>query len=147
PVRPDGYISMPLVYELQVAGRTVEEVRREMVQRCSQELADPEIAVIVRTFSGYQVHVGGEVEKPGVLELSGPRTVLEAVLEAGGFLWSANRASVRVVRRHDDGSYELLAADLDRVLKGEDSTGNLMLRPFDVVYVPSSTIGDVNTWV
>lgn len=147
PVRPDGFISLPLVYELAVAGRTVEEVRRELVERCSQELVEPEIAVIVRSFTGYRVHVGGEVDSPGVLELSGPCTVLQAVFEAGGFLPTASPADVVVVRREADGSYQLAAADLARVLVGDDAGGNLTLRPYDVVYVPPSRIADVNKWV
>ena len=147
PVRPDGFISLPLVYELEVGGRTVEEVRRELVERCSRELAEPEIAVIVRSFVGYRVHVGGEVDTPGVLRLSGPCTVLQAVFEAGGFLPTASPADVVVVRREPDGSYELAGADLARVLVGENSSGNFTLRPFDVVYVPPSRIADVNKWV
>src|SRR5262245_49239723 len=63
-VRPDGCISLPLVYELRVAGRTVEDVRLELTERVSRELASPEIAVIVRGFATYLVHVGGEVGKP-----------------------------------------------------------------------------------
>jgi protein involved in polysaccharide export with SLBB domain len=147
PVRPDGFISLPLVHELEVAGRTVEEVRLELVERCSRELAEPEIAVIVRAFTGYRVHVGGEVNRPGVLQLAGPRTVLQAVFEAGGFLPSASPADVLVVRLAEQGNYELVAADLASVLTGESASGNFTLRPFDVVYVPPSTIADVNTWV
>ena len=169
PVRPDGCISLPLVYELRAAGRTVEEVREELVARCSHELADPEIAVIVRSFhTAYAVHVGGEVDKPGVLELDGPRTVLEAVFAAGGFLPSASPADVIVVRRVDGGGagtagtaatagaagsagtgkgYELVLADLASVLNGTDARGNFTLQPYDVVYVPSSRIADVNKWV
>jgi len=147
PVRPDGFISLPLVYELAVAGRTVEEVRRELVERCSTELAEPEIAVIVRSFTRYRVHVGGEVDTPGVLELSGPCTVLQAVFEAGGFLPTASPSDVMVVRREPDGSYQLTAADLERVLLGEDAGGNFTLRPYDVVYVPTTRIADVNKWV
>jgi protein involved in polysaccharide export with SLBB domain len=147
PVRPDGCISLPLVYELAVAGRTVEEVRRELVARCSQELAEPEIAVIVRSFSGYLVHVGGEVDAPGVLQLTGPRTVLQAVFEAGGFMPSASPADVRVLRRASDGHHELMLADLASFLAGEDAKGNFLLQPYDIVFVPPSAIGDVNRWV
>jgi len=147
PVRPDGFISLPLVHELAVAGRTVEEVREALVERCSEELAEPEIAVIVRSFSGYLVHVGGEVEKPGVLQLTGPRTVLQAVFEAGGFLPTASPADVLVVRLLPDGSHELVAADLEGVLKGANGRGNFNLRPYDVVFVPTTTIADVNKWV
>ena len=147
PVRPDGCISVPLAHELRAAGRTVEELRLDLVERCSHELARPEITVIVRTFSGYPVHVGGEVNKPGVLELGGPRTVLQAVFEAGGFLPTASPADVLVVRRGEQGRFEIVTTDLERVLEGQDASGNILLRPYDVVYVPSSRIAEVNKWV
>jgi protein involved in polysaccharide export with SLBB domain len=146
-VRPDGYISLPLVYELYVAGRTVEDVRLELTERVSHELASPEIAVIVRSFSTYLVHVGGEVSRPGVLELTGPRTVLQAVFEAGGLLPSASPSDVFVVRRESDGGYALASADIKAVLLGQDSSGNFLLRPYDVVFVPPTPIADVNKFV
>ncbi|HEX6885089.1 MAG TPA: polysaccharide biosynthesis/export family protein [Planctomycetota bacterium] len=147
PVRPDGSISIPLVHEVRVAGRTVEEVRLELTERYAGELAEPELVVIVRAFARYPVHVGGEVARPGVLELSGPRTVLEAVLAAGGWLTTARLAEVVVVRRHESGGHELVTADLGAVLAGRDGRGNFALRPWDVVFVPSSPIADVNRWV
>jgi polysaccharide export outer membrane protein len=146
-VRPDGYISLPLVYELYVANRTVEEVRLELTERVARELAAPEVAVIVRNFSTYQVHVGGEVQRPGALDLTGPRTVLQAVMEAGGFLPTASAQDVMVVRVHSDGGYEIVEADLEDVLLGEDVSGNFVLRPWDVVFVPTTPIADVNKWV
>ncbi len=146
-VRPDGYISMPLVYELLVAGRTVEDVRLELTERVAEELAEPEVAVIVRSFSTYMVHVGGEVKDPGVLELDGQRTVLQAVFEAGGMLPSASPSDVFVVRREPDGGYLVTAADLRAVLLGEDASGNFLLRPYDVIFVPPTPIADVNKFV
>jgi len=147
PERPDGVISLPLAYEVTAAGLTPEELRGELVQRYARELESPEIAVIVRTFTGYQVHVGGEVDKPGVIELTGARTVLQAIFEAGGFLPTASLADAQVVRRQDDGGYEIVAVDLELVLNGEDARGNLLLRPFDVVYVPPSGVANMNKWV
>lgn len=147
PVRPDGFISLPLAYELKAAGRTPEEVRLDLLERYSVELASPELAVIVRTFARWDVHVGGEVREPGVVQLAGGRNVLDAVVAAGGFLPSADPAAVLVVRRGDPAGYALLPADLEALLAGRDGGGNLALAPFDVVYVPSSPIAEVNVWV
>jgi protein involved in polysaccharide export with SLBB domain len=147
PVRPDGFISLPMAYEVRAAGRTAEELRQDLVQRYGRELQSPEIAVIVRTFSGFQVHVGGEVDKPGVLEISGTRTVLQAIFEAGGFLPSASPADTVVIRLEPDGGIQIVPVDLERLLEGKSARGNLNLRPFDVVFVPRSPIGNVNKWV
>lgn len=148
PVRPDGRISLPLAYEVMAAGRTPEELRAELVERYAQELAAPEIAVIVKTFhTTFPVHVGGEVDKPGVLEISAPKTVLEAIFQAGGFLPTASLANAMIVRRRDDGRTELVPTDLELLLRGQDASGNVYLRPYDVVFVPPSRIADVNKWV
>jgi protein involved in polysaccharide export with SLBB domain len=147
PVRPDGFISLPLVYEVRAAGRTAEELRRELVERCSKELAEPEIAVIVRSFTGYFVHVGGEVMKPGVLQLSGSRTVLQAVFEAGGFKPTASPLDAFVVRRTPEGTHTLVTANLAAVLTGESGDGNFLLQPYDIVVVPTSPIADVNKFI
>lgn len=146
PVRPDGMISLPLAYEVRAAGRTVEDLRKELVQRYARELQSPEIAVIVRTFTVDQIHVGGEVGQPGVFDLKGPRTVLQAILEAGGFLPTASPENVLVVRATDTG-YRVIPLDLEAVLDGEDASGNLALQAYDVVYVPMSRIASVDKWV
>jgi protein involved in polysaccharide export with SLBB domain len=146
-VRPDGFVSLPLVHELHVADRTVEELRQELFQRYSAELADPELAVIVRTVHSYPVHVGGEVGEPGVLALQGEHGVVEAVMASGGFLATADLAEVRVARRLDDGGYKLIKADVLAFLEGRRGDGNVALRPHDVVFVPRSGISEVNKWV
>jgi protein involved in polysaccharide export with SLBB domain len=147
PVRPDGFISIPLAYEIQAAGRTAEELRAELVERYSKELLDPEVAVIVRTFTAYQVHVGGEVKDPGVFELRGKRTVLQAIFEAGGMLMTAQPANVLLVRRMADGRATSTWLDLDGVLDEGDPSGDVLLQPYDIVYVPRSGIANLNKWI
>ncbi len=146
PVRPDGYISLPLAYEVLAAGRTVEELRADLADRYRRELQQPEVAVILRTFAVGQVHVGGEVGRPGIFDLHGTRTVLQSIFEAGGFLETASIKDVLLVRATDTG-YTLYPIDLQGFLNGKDPNGNPMLQPFDVVYVPTSAITNVNRWV
>lgn len=148
PVRPDGRISLPLAYELVAAGRTAEELRRDITAAYANELSDPVVAVLVKTFhTTFPVHVGGEVDKPGVLEIEGTKTVLEAIFAAGGFLPTASLKDTLVVRRREGGGYDLVAADMEQLLRGRDGAGNLYLQPYDVVFVPASRIADVNRWV
>jgi len=147
PVRPDGYISLPLATEVRAASRTPEEVRLELQERYSKELRDPQIAVIVQTFSSYRIHVGGHVAQPGLYDLSGGRAVLQVIFEAGGFLDSASLEDVLVMRRTGDESFIVIPLDLEAALSGEDTRQNMMLQPFDLVYVPPSPIANVNRWV
>ena len=147
PVRPDGFISIPLAYEIQAAGRTAEELRADLVERYAKELQDPEIAVIVRSFTAYQVHVGGEVNRPGVFVLNGTRTVLQAIFEAGGLLPTAQPKNVVLVRRLPDGRASTSIVDVAEVLEEGDPNSDVALQPYDIVYVPKSAIGNVNNWI
>lgn len=146
-VRPDGYVSLPLANEVQAAGKTTEELRLAIVAACRRELRDPEVSVIVQQASAYKVHVGGEVGQPGVFELTGKRTVLQAIFEAGGFLPTASPSHVVVIRPTGQNKFAVIPLDLESVLNGKDLRQNLTLQPSDAVYVPQSAIANLNQWV
>ncbi len=147
PVRPDGYISLPYAREVRVAGRTPERVARELTKRLAKELKEPRIAVIVRSFSAHQIHVGGRVEEPGVFPLTGPMTVLDSLFAAGGFQKQALLSNVVVIRQRPDKKFQVIPIDIDAVLDGSDVTQNIRLLPYDAVYVPNSAVANVNDWV
>lgn len=147
PVRPDGYVSLPLANEVKAAGLTPEELRVELQTRYERELRDPELSVIVRTFQAYKVHVGGEVGEPGVFELGSRRTVLQSIFEAGGALPTADLSNVVVLRQTGPSSVAVIPLDLKKVLTGEDVTQDLPLWPRDAIYVPRSAIANLNLWV
>jgi protein involved in polysaccharide export with SLBB domain len=146
-VRPDGYISLPLANEVLAAGRTAEDVRLEITRAWEREYRQPEVAVIVQSATAYKIHVGGQVKSPGVFELLGERTVLQAIFEAGSFLPTATLANVIVIRPEAAGRFAVIPLDLTAVLDGSDTRQNIALRPYDAVYVPSSAIADINQWV
>jgi polysaccharide export outer membrane protein len=67
PVRPDGRISLPLVPDIQAAGRTPTELGADIQRRLSQFVRDPTVTVIVRSFVGppaRQIRVIGEAANP-----------------------------------------------------------------------------------
>lgn len=145
-VRTDGRISLQLIPEVVAAGRTPSGLAELLEQQYSEELQEPEIAVIVRA-SAQRIFVDGEVQKPGEFVLTGPLTVMQAIARAGGLTEGARPEEVIVIRRRNSGEPEVIAFDLEAARAGEDPSKSLALVPFDVVYVPRSTIGDVNVWV
>ncbi len=148
PVRPDGYISLPFAHEVRAAGKAPEQLRVELTNHYRRELTAPEIAVIVRTFSAQQVHVGGEVDTAGTYPLVGSMTVLESIFAAGGWLRTARLNEVLVIRRDSKNrSYMVIPVDLTTVIDGTDTSQNIALAPYDVVFVPTSPIADVNTFI
>ena len=147
PVRPDGYIALPYVRDVQASGRTADGLAVELKRLYDRELKNPEIAVIIRSFSAQQIHVGGRVAKPGVIPLRGPMTVLDSLFAAGGTEMEARLSEVVVIRRAPDKSYLVIPVDIKAVLDGTDRLQNIELLPFDAVYVPNSPIANINDWV
>lgn len=84
-VRPDGVLTMPLVGDLQVAGKTPSQVREEMARRLSGYVkADTVINVTVTGFHSYRFVVMGNVNHAGALQQKYFVTISEALAMAGG---------------------------------------------------------------
>lgn len=145
-VRPDGRISLQLANEVTAAGVTPEELRKSLMERYGKEINRPEIAVLVRSFSMQRVYVDGEVARPGMLPLTGPVTLHQAVAAAGGFRETARRSDVIIIRQVG-GKPTPLKVNMDQVLLNEDPSQDVLLAPFDIVYVPRSAIAEVNKFV
>jgi protein involved in polysaccharide export with SLBB domain len=142
-VRPDGMISLHMIGDVMAAYMTPEDLTAILESAFKGILRDPQLAVIVRSFAGNQVYVGGEVQIPGSLALSGRLTTLQAIIQAGGFRDTADRHRV-VIRRFGGGS-EIV--DLHGEIAGHAFNQDLRLQPYDVVYVPKSRIAKANLWV
>jgi protein involved in polysaccharide export with SLBB domain len=146
-VRPDGRISLQLVGEIMTANLTPIELTQMLIEKYATELKNPEITVIVRSFNAHKVYVDGEVSKPGLLNLTGSMTVLQSISQAGGFKESAQVRDVTIIRRGADNRPEVISVDIKKILNGEDLSQDLILMPYDIVYVPKSPIANINRWV
>lgn len=145
-VRPDGKISLQLIGEIFVQGKSPSELREELLKLYMPYLKKPEIAVIVRSLLNRRVYVGGQVLTPGVIEMPGEIDVLEAVMEAGGFILPEAEVKNVVVIRHRDGQRYAYSVNLEPILKG-DASQPFYLQPQDIVYVPRTKITKVGQWV
>ena len=145
-VRPDGKISLQLVGDVQAGGRTASELTEILKDKYENILHEAEIAVIVQSSAEYRVYVGGEVFRPRVVPLTRGMTVLQAVFNAGGFRNTAHRENIVIVRKtHPEASLEYISANVENVL--EHGHEDMLLQPFDVIYVPRTTIAKVNLFV
>lgn len=146
-IRPDGKISLPFIDEIMCAGMTPAELDRVITRRYVGELAVPDITVIVTQLGGHRVYVDGEVTKPNMVQLAGGMTLLGAISSAGGFTPRAIREQVILIRRDANGQPVGHAVDMKQVIFGKHSEGDVLLQPFDIVYVPRSKIANANLWV
>jgi polysaccharide export outer membrane protein len=99
PVRPDGRITLPLLNDLDAAGRTTNELRTLLTQKLKEHMPDPEVSVIVADVKSLKVSVIGEIVKPGRYELKSWGTVLDVLALAGGLNQFASKSRITVLRQ------------------------------------------------
>lgn len=146
-VAPDGNIYLSLVGAVPAEGRTPQQLEAELERRYRKYLRYPTVGVVPKSYGTRQVFVGGEVYSPGALEMRGPLGVMEAVIMARGLKDTAGTRQVVLIRRGPDGYPMLRVVDLDEFTDQATAEQNLMLQPFDIVFVPRSRIAEVNLWV
>ena len=134
-VRPDGMISFPLVGDIPAAGRTIEDVRLELVKRLNKFVPNPHVSVLATKIISYKIYVIGRVNKPGEFLLGHYTDVLQALSLAGGLTPYAAENDIRVMRRNR-GEQQVFQFRYGDVRKGKDLSQNIILERGDVVMVP-----------
>jgi polysaccharide export outer membrane protein len=135
PVRPDGKISLPLVNDVIAAGLTPMELRKQLTEKISAYVQNPDVSVVVREIRSLKVSVLGQVRAPGRYDLKGPATVLDALALAGGFTDFAARRKITILRSTGT-TVQRLRFDYDAAISRASVANNLLVRPGDIVVVP-----------
>ncbi|MHC5119147.1 MAG: polysaccharide biosynthesis/export family protein [Planctomycetota bacterium] len=145
-VRPDGQIALQIIGEVTAEGKTPAELRGLLKRLYAPHLKDPEISIIVRSFSNNRIFVGGQVLLPGPIDMSGQMTALEAIIQAGGIDYEDAEVKNIVVIRHHDGTRYGYLLNMEPMLEGKEAQP-FFLEPKDIVYVPQTQIAKVNQWI
>jgi polysaccharide export outer membrane protein len=123
------------VGEVNAVGKTVEELRRELVQQLTRVIPDVVVTVAVREIRGNKVYVIGQVNQPGEFIVNPRVDVIQALSLAGGTTAFASPSEIFVLRR-DNEQQRRLPFNFEAVLRGRDLEQNVLLRSGDVVVVP-----------
>ena len=132
-VTPGGKISFPLVGDVQAAGLTAEELADQLTRALSEKIKSPVVSVSLREINSYRVYVLGGVARPGVLSSKSEITLLQALALAGGVTPGADLTLGYVARGN-----KRLDADFRKLVMQGDLSQNIILKPEDVVVVPTS---------
>ena len=144
-VRPDGMISTTLVQDVRAFGLTPKELQQKLTELYKKELTQPKLTVIVKNFAPTRVYVMGEVQNPGEQVFIGPNlTVMQAIARAGGIKTTAQDNQFLIMRRGKSDKPELYKVDFKAIASGSDPSNDVRLAPFDVVFVPRSSIAEAN---
>jgi polysaccharide export outer membrane protein len=134
-VRPDGKISIPLLNDIQAAGRTPEELRVALVEAAKKWDTEPTPTVVVKAIHSRLVYITGNIAKPSSYPLNGDMDVLKLITLAGGLLEYAQSDKILILRTQN-GKSEYLRFNYKDVLKQKNVQQNIMLRPGDQIVVP-----------
>lgn len=137
-VDSSGNLLFPLIGSVKAAGRTAPELSGDIQSLLADRyLRDPQVAVAVSDAASHKVTVDGAVTKPGVYEMKGRVTLLQAVAMAEGPTRTANLESVAVFR-NEDGRRMAAVFDLDMIRSGQSE--DPVLRGDDIVVVDTSRL-------
>lgn len=165
-IRSDGKISLPLLGEVEAAGRRPAELYQHLLTRYGKHLTDPDLALLVgpdtakKIFADepfivvtlsksadQRIFVGGEVTNAKVVQFEGQISTLQAIMQAGGVKDTGDLSQVVVLRRGQFEQANWARTDLSDPLSGKSLENDLLLHDGDVVVVPMSGIAKVDLFV
>lgn len=139
PVRPDGMISVPLVGDIQAAGKQPQELAQALTGRLENYVRNPQVTVVVTNAASseflHRVRVTGAVGNPTSLPYQKGMTVMDVVLVAGGLSEFANANDTKLYRNTAEGT-KVYAVKLKDILEKGDIRTNYPLQPGDIVTIP-----------
>jgi polysaccharide export outer membrane protein len=140
-VRPDGKISTPLIEDIVASGKTPTQLAREIEQRLTKYIQDPNVTVIVRGFIGpadRQVRVIGEATDPIAIPYRDHMTLLDVMIATKGLTKYAAGNRAEIVRLEGDGKQQIIKVRLNDLIKYGDIGQNIEMSPGDTLIVPQS---------
>lgn len=136
-VRPDGFVSIPVVGELQAGQRTIVELQALIAEGLSRYLKDePTVVVSILASNGNLVYVLGKVGRPGAFPIKGPMDVTQALAFAGGLNSFAAENKIKILRRDKNGVQKAIRFKYGQVKDGDKLETNILLQSGDVILVP-----------
>ena len=138
-VRPDGRTSLPLVGEIGVAGKTVQQLQDHLTNVYEKTVKGAVVTVIVKEIRSRPVYFVGGFGKPGVMQLTRELTLLQAISVVGGVVANADSEKGFVLRGD-----KRIPIDFNRLVQRGDLSQNPKLEPGDSVVVPLADAVSVN---
>jgi polysaccharide export outer membrane protein len=134
PIQRDGNITVKSIGEIKAAGKTLEQLRKDLLEKSGSSLVTKEVIITLQS-SAFPVYVIGAVLRPGKVMSDHPLTVLMAVMEAGGFDFAkANLKNVTVLRQEVD-HLNKFTMNMRKIMEGINDDQPFYLKPGDIVYV------------
>ena len=134
-VSPVGRIYFSLMGDVSVVGRTLPQLQEYFTNSVAEFIKEPRLSLALLEAQSAKIGVLGDVKTPGLMVMTRPLRVLDAITQAGGIM-DTGSSSVSILRQFEDGRVQVLRADEKKILKGKaNPEENAYLRPGDTVIV------------
>ena len=130
-VRPDGRTSLPLVGEIMVAGKTIQELQDHLAKVYEKTVQSAVVTVIVKEIKSRPVYFVGGFGRPGPMQLTREMTLMQAISVVGGVVPGGDAENGYVLRAD-----KRIAVDFYKLLQKGDLSQNSRLEPGDTVVIP-----------
>lgn len=134
-VRLDGVVSLPLVGDVAVVGKTIPDITQVLEKRYGDLIEEPTVTVILTESRSRRYYLIGQVVAPGEFSLDYPISLLQAIARGGGFSEWAEKDEVAVFRRRS-GKENMLKFNYESFVKGKKLQQNFLIEPGDTIVVP-----------
>lgn len=136
-VADTGTVNLPLVGEIPVAGKTAQEIERDLAAKLGATyLHNPQVTVLVKEYNSQRVTMEGSVKKPGVYPVRGKNTLLQFIALAEGL--DANSDATVVVFRQAGGQRTAARFDVAQIQAG--AAQDPAIQSGDVIVAGSSAV-------
>jgi polysaccharide export outer membrane protein len=134
-VRLDGEVSLPLIDDIEAAGLTCTELRKQLEEKYKDFVDVPEVSVTVIESRSKRIYLLGKVARPGEYPMQKNMTIVQAISLAGGLAQWADSSDIKLIRKIK-GTEKTFRVDYDAIVAGEDLAQNVQLQPDDTIFVP-----------
>ena len=141
-VPPDGKVNYKLIGQINVRGRTVQDVEKEITEKLNEYIIDPKVTVQLVQSHSMKYIVDGDVGRPSVYEMTRRMTVREAIVNAGGILPTGDKSKVQIARA---GLMTPIAVNFKDLEKGKGL--DEAIAPGDMIFVPGNRFKSIQKWM
>ena len=141
-IEGDGTVSLALVGKIKVAGMTVAESKSLVTNLYNRDyLVDPQISVLVVSFSPKVIRILGSVNRPGVVEIPHDRDMMltEAMAMVNGITRLGNPKSLKIKRVDENGRSRQMEVNFTKIVTDPD-VKDIILQEGDTIWVPERII-------
>ena len=147
-ISDNGIISMPLLGQVKVQGLTAAHASNRIAELLADGyIINPQVNIFINEFRSKKAIILGSVNRPGLIEMSGPTSFLELISKAGGL--ADDFGETATIKRKIDSKDNVTLVNLKSLTEGGDLSQNIPVLDGDTIYVSKAGMcyvtGEINS--